>query len=325
MCELKCEDGYQTSGFSALICGPDHVFRGSGTCEIIDECATNNGGCFEETGDLARLCTNTPDHHECVACKPGFTRGYGFHDDDKCMPRCTAPAGAATSSIAQSNSGGTQQVDCVFPFIMWGRHFVDCADENDGPLPPGLPPGSKWCLTDAHDPTSYKQCVDCSAPGGLECPPLQDPSNGKYICSENAPAYGSSCELKCDAGYSGSGNAGSIAATKRECGWDGAWHQNPFLLSTSMGTETTSDDSVPTCTQRCTDRSAPAEAQDNDALEGVCQFPFEWKGKQYHDCTEDPGPEGTHGASWCATGDDAATQYAKCIPCDEEATEAVVV
>ena len=79
-----------------------------------------------------------------------------------------------------------------------GVNFFDCADESDGPLPEGLPPGSRWCLTDAHDPTSVKRCIDCAGPGGLECPPLPEPAHGKFVCDHTAPAYKSRCERKGD-------------------------------------------------------------------------------------------------------------------------------
>jgi hypothetical protein len=270
VCDLTCAEGYQSSGSTSLICGADNRFVGSGTCEPTHACAVNNGlgRCFEETGDPARLCVNTPegfDDHSCIACKHGFTRGIGFHDDDLCEPRCTAPltttsfaarrpatkttslriAEAAdsssvdessllalgtdasrneSSSIAAAEPGARQGRECDFPFIMWGRSFADCANERDMPngqeRPAGLPPGSSWCLTDKDDPNSVKQCIDCTGPGGLQCPPLPEPVHGKFVCSEDAPAYKSSCELKCDAGYAHGGSG-----TKLECGWDEAWYR----------------------------------------------------------------------------------------------------
>ena len=44
-CTLQCDEGYAVKGSDTLTCGEDHVWRGSGTCEAVDGCTVDNGGC----------------------------------------------------------------------------------------------------------------------------------------------------------------------------------------------------------------------------------------------------------------------------------------
>ena len=171
---------------------------------------------------------------------------------------------------------------CSFPFTYAGSQYNDCTDES---LPADISEGETWCST-GPGPSDYAKCIDCS--DALMCPPWTAPENGGLVCTPKQQAsskaripYGDQCTVVCNDGY------GVVGPFSRTCLWNQSWSE-----------------SVPAvCEERCTDTGR------------LCQFPFSLNGVEYHDCTTAIGPHGTDGSSWCATGSDARTQFAKCVPC----------
>merc|ERR1719460_3070434 len=61
VCSLMCAPGYEQKGgdgISTLKCGVDGKLTGEMNCTDIDECKTDNGGCFFKSNSLLRQCVN---------------------------------------------------------------------------------------------------------------------------------------------------------------------------------------------------------------------------------------------------------------------------
>ena len=155
-CTLQCDEGFAVKGSDTLTCGEDHVWRGSGTCEAVDECAVDNGGCSDVEKCTYHASSSSTD---CLRCIPGYTRGE-FNTGGPCEPRCVEPKAEGEAAAVAADVSSPSEHQCVFPFIKEGKMYADCTDEQ---LPDDLPAGSLWCATGSDATLQYAKCVPCAA------------------------------------------------------------------------------------------------------------------------------------------------------------------
>ena len=163
-CTLQCDEGFAVKGSDTLTCGEDHVWRGSGTCEAVDECAVDNGGCSDVEKCTYHASSSSTD---CLRCIPGYTRGE-FNTGGPCEPRCVEPKAEGEAAAVAADVSSPSEHQCVFPFIKEGKMYADCTDEQ---LPDDLPAGSLWCATGSNATLQYAKCVPCAAEPEPEAEP----------------------------------------------------------------------------------------------------------------------------------------------------------
>ena len=112
-----CDDGYELNGKVMRTCGAFGNWSGEApTCEDIDECASNNGGC-----DRNATCTNNARFAATCVCKDGYTGdGMTCSDVDECLldnggchlnATCTNTTGSRTCACKNGYSGDGE--NCV--------------------------------------------------------------------------------------------------------------------------------------------------------------------------------------------------------------------
>jgi hypothetical protein len=115
----------------------------NGTCEDINECAVNNGGC-----DIQSTCTNTPGSRTCGAC-PANTGGSGYQgcfdvndcpngdcsQQDKLAP-IIVTSGDITAT-ASSSGGAAVTFSAAAIDGVDGARTVRCSPESGSTFPVG--------------------------------------------------------------------------------------------------------------------------------------------------------------------------------------------
>jgi hypothetical protein len=187
-------------------CPPGYLdVRGDGSsCEDIDECASENGGC-----DALVPCQNTPGGSSCGGCPPGYTaEGGECVDIDECEEAngdCDALAGCTNTP------GGFSCGNCPFGFEADAKgsciDIDECATANGGCDASAACNNTEGGFTCGDCPAGYSgggdtSCVDideCATDEG-GCDPLAGCTNkaGGFSCGE------------CPAGYAGSGAGGCV-------------------------------------------------------------------------------------------------------------------
>ena len=135
------------------------MWRGSGTCEAVNECAVDNGGCSDVERCTYNRGSNGESSTDCLRCIPGYTRGE-FNTGGPCEPRCVEPKAEGEAAAVAADVSSPSEHQCVFPFIKEGKMYADCTDEQ---LPDDLPAGSLWCATGSNATLQYAKCVPCAA------------------------------------------------------------------------------------------------------------------------------------------------------------------
>jgi hypothetical protein len=179
--------------------------RGDGSsCEDIDECASENGGC-----DALVPCQNTPGGSSCGDCPPGYTaEGGECVDIDEC-----AEANGDCDALAEcTNTPGSFSCgNCPFGFEADAKgtctDIDECATNNGGCDASAACNNTDGGFTCGDCPAGYSGggdtgCVDideCATNEG-GCDPLAGCTNkaGGFSCGE------------CPAGYAGSGAGGCV-------------------------------------------------------------------------------------------------------------------
>jgi hypothetical protein len=70
------------------------------TCNDINECATNNGGC---SSTPPVQCTNSTGTYQCGACPTGYTGPGTFCSD---VNECATNNGGCIGTVCQNSPGG---------------------------------------------------------------------------------------------------------------------------------------------------------------------------------------------------------------------------
>lgn len=150
-CENKpCGDlpntcGEASDGFSCM-CGSGFSGTGTKTCDDINECATDNGGC-----DALTDCTNTAGGRTCSACPAGYTGdgATGCVETNECntnnggcdaLTTCTNTPGGRTCGACPSGYTGDGASGCV--------DINECSTNNggcDSHAPCTNTPGARTC------------------------------------------------------------------------------------------------------------------------------------------------------------------------------------
>ena len=118
-----CDDGYELNGKVMRTCGAFGNWSGEApTCEDIDECASNNGGC-----DRNATCTNNARFAATCVCKDGYTGdGMTCSDVDECLldnggchlnATCTNTTGSRTCACKNGYSGDGENCYCKLELV----------------------------------------------------------------------------------------------------------------------------------------------------------------------------------------------------------------
>jgi hypothetical protein len=179
---------------------------GNNTCNDINECATNNGGCAVQA-----QCTNTLGARFCI-CNSGYS-GDGLNCID--VNECATNGGGCAVHAQCSNQVGAPRI-CTCD-SGYGGDGITCTDINEcatngGGCDPHAQcanlPGTRTCTCNGGFSGDGLTCADineCATNGG-GCDPLTTCTNvpGSRTCSA------------CPSGYSGTGD--TTCADINECG-----------------------------------------------------------------------------------------------------------
>ena len=213
-----------TSGAYSCACPDGYVQNEDGmTCDDIDECADNNGGC-------AQICDNGPGGYLC-GCEGGYTLnadGKTCDDIDEC-----ADNNGGCAQICDNGPGG-YLCGCEGGYTLNadGKTCDDideCADNNGGCAQIcDNSPGGYLCGCEG----GYTLNAD-----GKTCDDIDECANGENNCDVNATCTNNAggFDCACNDGYEGDGVTCEKVGGPGDCGPDGylwnnaCWYTAPAV------------------------------------------------------------------------------------------------
>ncbi len=198
-CVATCSAGYaEAAGSGTYTCSPEGEWTGEGlTCEDIDECAADNGGCG------ASPWVNTAGSFSCDNCEPGFVMGAGG-----CEPQPCEAAAVANSDRAGNPCVGVTGETCPFVcdagFTQVGVAL--CTAEGT------------FTVANTPNATDFGRCEANECTEGRAIP--NSNRNDENPCAGHT---GDACDFVCNEGTHLSGSGPQDRSGQAMCGTDGAF------------------------------------------------------------------------------------------------------
>eukprot|EP00794_Sanderia_malayensis_P007132 gene7132-7937_t len=199
-----CNSGYRLNGFSFVTCVAGSLTGTVPTCQDVNECSSNNGGCQHK-------CTNVPGSFKC-SCNQGYTSSGRTCVD---VNECSLNNGNCQQSC--TNTAGSYRCRCGTGYKL-NVDGKSCEDVNE------CEAGSHNCEQHCVNSLGSFSCAcrpgyalssDQRTCSRISCPALATPAYGS-VASPNS-LYGTTAQISCNQGYK------LIGSSMRQCLRNGKW------------------------------------------------------------------------------------------------------